>query len=690
MKARGWDIEVDGVTRSYQESYGYDGFSRLASTTLANGQVLRHLYNGYGFAAGEQDGAGTTLRQIQARDARDQIVRESYGNGVLSQRDYQPATGWLTRIQASKGGSVLQSLSYRYDGLGNLLERSDARGYSEVLSYDDLNRLLRSARTLDGTQVVQDFTYDALGNLTGKSGVGAYRYGSYSSAEQQLCAGRGGVAQPGPHAVRGTSAGTYCYDARGNQLSGPGRQVKYASFDKPVEISAGSSLSRFSYDPERKRYLQTVEGRTSVYLDEGRFEEVNDGGRSWQDAYVGDYLILRKEGGAVKKLYLLRDALGSVEILLDANGAVSERQSFAAFGEHRGADWKDNGNQPTATSTRRGFTGHEHLEESGLVHMNGRVYDPVIGRFLSADIVYQDTANAQAYNRYSYGWNNPFASVDPTGYALEEISSSKSWYSPVIDNSWLFLSNLWMGNSPESGFEFGLGILKGGLSFSQSMSWINPVAGGVQYLSNNWTSQAIWGEGFSELISYKSIDQRAGGGLFDVGSVFLPVGRARVSVGFDFMFGAVSGAERGLGGRGGHKYAAGILSGGSGKAFAGHGKYVFGSGDFLVPDGTYITLPRPGINILDETGRFIELGDWVGLAQAAKINPRLAGDIEGMATYLPRAEIPNYTLSAPTARGPALHIYGNSTTVEFSTPLEKLLQPGMGCVQWAACTTFAR
>ncbi|HIE1895121.1 TPA: RHS repeat domain-containing protein [Pseudomonas aeruginosa] len=290
-----------------------------------------------------------------------------------------------------------------------------------MLSYDDLNRLLRSARTLDGTQVVQDFTYDALGNLTGKSGVGAYRYGSYSSAEQQLCAGRGGVAQPGPHAVRGTSAGTYCYDARGNQLSGPGRQVKYASFDKPVEISAGSSLSRFSYDPERKRYLQTVDGRTSVYLDEGRFEEVNDGGRSWQDAYIGDYLILRKEGGAVKKLYLLRDALGSVEILLDANGAVSERQSFAAFGEHRGADWKDNGNQPTATSTRRGFTGHEHLEESGLVHMNGRVYDPVIGRFLSSDSVYDAMPNVTSWNRYSYAAGNPFGYVDFSGFSLIEL-----------------------------------------------------------------------------------------------------------------------------------------------------------------------------------------------------------------------------------------------------------------------------
>lgn len=520
LKARGWDIEVDGVTRSYQESYGYDGFSRLASTTLANGQVVRQLYNGYGFAAGEQDGAGTTLRQIQARDARDQIVRESYGNGVLSQRDYQPATGWLTRIQASKGGSVLQSLSYRYDALGNLLERSDARGYSEVLSYDDLNRLLRSARTLDGTQVVQDFTYDALGNLTGKSGVGAYRYGSYSSAEQQLCAGRGGVAQPGPHAVRGTSAGTYCYDARGNQLSGPGRQVKYASFDKPVEISAGSSLSRFSYDPERKRYLQTVEGRTSVYLDEGRFEEVSDGGRSWQDAYVGDYLILRKEGGAVKKLYLLRDALGSMEVLLDANGAVSERQSFAAFGEHRGADWKDNGNQPTATSTRRGFTGHEHLEESGLVHMNGRVYDPVIGRFLSADIVYQDTANAQAYNRYSYGWNNPFASVDPTGYALEEISSGNSWYSPFISNSWLVLGNAYKGNLPDSYWDLGVGAFKQNLNFAATTLTGNPFSiYGFSRVS----------ESLDNLLSPKGVDQRAGAGVYELGSLFFPTAGDKIS-----------------------------------------------------------------------------------------------------------------------------------------------------------------
>ncbi|RXK32091.1 hypothetical protein A6g_02995, partial [Bacillus velezensis] len=145
----------------------------------------------------------------------------------------------------------------------------------------------------------------------------------------------------------------------------------------------------------------------------------------------------------------------------------------------------------TATSTRRGFTGHEHLEESGLVHMNGRVYDPVIGRFLSADIVYQDTANAQAYNRYSYGWNNPFASVDPTGYALEDISTGGYWYSPIIDDSWLLLGNAWKLNLPESGFDFGLGTFKGFMSAAQATSWLNPLVGGFQHYANNTLSRKI-------------------------------------------------------------------------------------------------------------------------------------------------------------------------------------------------------
>ena len=48
--------------------------------------------------------------------------------------------------------------------------------------------------------------------------------------------------------------------------------------------------------------------------------------------------------------------------------------------------------------------------------MNGRIYDALLGRFLSADIVVQNPGDLQAFNRYSYVWNNPLTRTDPSGW----------------------------------------------------------------------------------------------------------------------------------------------------------------------------------------------------------------------------------------------------------------------------------
>jgi RHS repeat-associated protein len=82
--------------------------------------------------------------------------------------------------------------------------------------------------------------------------------------------------------------------------------------------------------------------------------------------------------------------------------------------EGRGSCW----------SFDRGFIGHEHLDGFGLINMNGRVYDPMLARFLSPDPIVQAASYGQNYNRYSYCLNNPLKFVDPSGYTMYHLEST--------------------------------------------------------------------------------------------------------------------------------------------------------------------------------------------------------------------------------------------------------------------------
>ncbi len=88
--------------------------------------------------------------------------------------------------------------------------------------------------------------------------------------------------------------------------------------------------------------------------------------------------------------------------------------------------------------------------------------------------------------------------------------------------------------------------------------------------------------------------------------------------------------------------------------------------------------------MLDETGRYLEQGDWEGLLNAARANPEIARNIEGMTTYLPGSKVPDYTLVRPKG----LAIMNESTTVDGPKRLSELLAPNTGHVNWAACTEF--
>jgi RHS repeat-associated protein len=79
----------------------------------------------------------------------------------------------------------------------------------------------------------------------------------------------------------------------------------------------------------------------------------------------------------------------------------------------------------------RGFTGHEHLKWFKLINMNGRMYDPLIGQFLSPDNYVQSPGFTQSFNRFGYCLNNPLKYTDPSGYLMYYYLDPEMRPSPI-------------------------------------------------------------------------------------------------------------------------------------------------------------------------------------------------------------------------------------------------------------------
>jgi RHS repeat-associated protein len=158
---------------------------------------------------------------------------------------------------------------------------------------------------------------------------------------------------------------------------------------------------------------------------------------------VAEYI--RRSTGTNETFYLLKDHLGSTEMITNSSGAQMSRLALNAWGARRnGATWVGNptaGEWTTITNTtRQAFTSHEMLDNLNLTHMNGRVYDQVLGRFLSADPFIDGVGSTQGWNRYSYVHNNPLSWVDPSGFNKSEADADPDapWYDRWLNPDWDF------------------------------------------------------------------------------------------------------------------------------------------------------------------------------------------------------------------------------------------------------------
>ena len=434
---------------SYTDSAGYDGNGRLVSRGYPTGFSLQYGYTAtLGYLNEIRNSATNALYwQANTLDAAGHLVQQTYGNGVITQQNYNPANGRLTGIVAGAGNGV-QNFTYTYDNLGNILSRSDAnQALAESFTYDSLNRLETATVNSSGAGIVTTtYGYDAIGNLTHRSDLNpaanSYLYPAAGAAKPHAVSRVNfGAASPWPNHYR-----TYSYDANGNLISsghynasnqvvpGNSRTAFFTSFNMLSVVYNDASSVRLNlnqYGPEHQRLTSTLVDasgtHSTVYVNPdnagGLFYEKEtkpDSSiehRHYVTAYGVVVAMVRQNGSSTVTRYFHRDNLNSTTAISDENGIVLERLAYEPFGNRRfPSGLTDPNNTIVADQTHRGFTNHEQFDGLDIIHMNGRIYDPVIGRFLSADPYIQAPGNLQSYNRYSYTLNNPLFYTDPTGY----------------------------------------------------------------------------------------------------------------------------------------------------------------------------------------------------------------------------------------------------------------------------------
>jgi len=449
---------VDGT--NYAEEVRYDALGRAWKQQDATGRWLKTEFTARGTMQRVCEtelndatpgcvwnSASTYYDRIKVNERGDVLMDRRGGQAALTgKRTYDPLTGAVLTIcnGANADGCQIVDDKYHWDDVGNLIDRENI-SFREHFQYDEMNRLQEAyytkwngAATAAATSVM--LTYDLLGNICSKyenGGTEAYRYGGLAGCGLMPNPGSaGGNAALSPHAVisltkLGKTAATYSYDARGNQvqtLTGSGavdRTIKYTLWDQAHEIQRGTRASRFWYADGGVRYKRddiTYSGTTPIATTRtivvGNVEFVSGSSGSLTRRNIAGVMFQQTPttgtGAGVSTNYFLHhDHLGNLVAITNTSGAILERLAYSAFGDRI---------SPTALNTpgvsnrsRRGFTGHEQFELLNVVHMNGRIYDPTLGRFLQVDPVVQDPSNGQNYNRYTYVWNNPLAYTDPTG-----------------------------------------------------------------------------------------------------------------------------------------------------------------------------------------------------------------------------------------------------------------------------------
>ena len=390
------EIVPDGKWLEQTISYGSDGNVSGVGYSTQDGVITTESYTySYGHNTRISLPDGTLAWRLDSEN--DLGMPTSATTGSVT-REYGYTSFGLPTYRRMDNGA-LQDFTYQFDvTTGNLLVRQDGvNGQAETFGYDNLNRLT----AIGGRQI----SYSDNGNVISMDGVGTMSYENGSK----------------PYQI------TSLHPADEALVPSRAQSVSYTCYDRPSVLVEGGRSAAFTYNGDGDRVKMYVADGTAEVLTRhyigSRYEHDHTPSGSKErlylggDAYSAPMVYQRENGGSWTLYNIGRDYLGNVTHIATSGGTLVAEYSYDPWGRLRDPDTHavySPGQEPELF-LGRGFTGHEHLSWFGLVNMNARLYDPLLGRFLSPDPYVQALDFTQNFNRYIYCLNNPLVYVDENG-----------------------------------------------------------------------------------------------------------------------------------------------------------------------------------------------------------------------------------------------------------------------------------
>ena len=427
-------------------TYNYDHHLQLIEKTYV-GKTVEYVYNDHGLLVLiTSDGEEIASYQYNHRNEAIVIIQEN----VVTEKVYD-TMGKIASQKSTKDNEAIYEVSYQYDGNGNIIEEV-VNAKTNRYAYNEYDELIESNKYIEDSYVYTTYQYDIHGNqIVSDTEKGKKEYSYNDKGQIKSITSKEGTID-------------FTYDDNGNIVSktdvnGHKETYEYNENNQLVTLKQGQYVYTYEYDGNQERITTTKTDTKDYHYDvwydyvvevdvvseesfDSVFENLQDqiktkraNSNTCTSTLKDKYDVAYYKEPEVTKYVLDRNIENSIvlasndeiniyedsRLVLVDNEIQVTGMNQTVVASVSGSDvetyyYDDYGN---SSSIGHGYNG-ELKDETGLIYLRARYYDPSIARFIQIDTNYEgEKEEVVTQNRYTYTLNNPYKYVDRDGNAVE-------------------------------------------------------------------------------------------------------------------------------------------------------------------------------------------------------------------------------------------------------------------------------